>query len=557
MSEEAVQKQEESHSVLDLLFEKYRDDPYMLSKTHNYVCNQLPNILENLRIQHEQRVSRIEELTNEQESFILSFLNNNHYFYAPSTEKFFYYDGFHYQEYNEDNILHQVLTTITKDRNLMSWKQRTRIYIMKRIKDNYILKSIPESNTIQHVLELLCPSIFSTKTEAKYFLTIIGDNLWKKQGKLLHFIDVKAKPFLRELNILSQNLLGLNLLQSIKHKYHDHEYANCRLLKVNDIIKMENFWKSFLYNSIIDILCVASHYSIRYGSSDNYIENSSNDIRLQELTFYLKDTTPLNIIQKFIHEYLQISVSANTVKSLTNSLIVMDNSQNSVLRATQINWKNMQYLWKHFLDSNNLPTIMFQTTLKALLTENLSEYYNEELDSFIGISSKYLPEIQQFLSFWETTIETDEFESDFEIEEITRLFNQWTSNSVMLGDKQILDIISYFFPEMEIEKDTYICKIRCSLWDKQMDINVAMDNMKQSLRMRYYARNGGINNYERATSPISGCNISIYDAYLYYCKYFSSKNLIVSKSYFEKHIFDTLEPYIIDYAFISIEWILV
>jgi hypothetical protein len=50
---------------------------------------------------------------------------------------------------------------------------------MKRIKENSLLKSIPESYTIQSVLDLLYPTFFPSKVEAKYFLTILGDNIFE------------------------------------------------------------------------------------------------------------------------------------------------------------------------------------------------------------------------------------------------------------------------------------------------------------------------------------------------------------------------------------------
>ena len=86
------------------------------------------------------------------------------------------------------------------------------------------------------------------------------------------------------------------------------------------------------------------------------------------------------------------------------------------------------------------------------------------------------------------------------------------------------------------------------MWDKQMDIQIALDNIKE--RYRNYEQ-------ERASSPI--LNISFYDAYVLYCKYYAnddiqSKHNLVSKSYFEKYIYENLGNYIIDNKFISMEW---
>jgi hypothetical protein len=83
----------------------------------------------------------------------------------------------------------------------------------------------------------------------------------------------------------------------------------------------------------------------------------------------------------------------------------------------------------------------------------------------------------------------------------------------------MIDLITYFYPDIEIENDKYIYNLRCAKWDKQLDINVALEAMKQE----YIAEN----------QPLTFSN---YDAYLYYCKYFSG-GLIVSKMFYDNHVF--------------------
>jgi hypothetical protein len=548
------EKKQEATSVIDELFQKYETNEYMLTKTHHYICNQLPTILEKLKQTHEEQVSRIELLTEEQNSFIEYFLNANRYFYVPYTERFFFYDGLHYKMIKEDDILYNVLTSINKDTNLLSWKQRTKIYVMKRIKENSLLKSIPESFTIQYVLDMLYPVFFQSKVEAKYFLTIIGDNILKKNTNLIHYMDTKAKRFIRELNTVSQSLFNLNLQQSFKYKYHEqHDYSDCRLLKINDTIKSEHLWENIINTAVLDLICVACHYSNRYKSSDNVIHNNSTDFDLTNRIFYLKDKNSDQLIQLFITDILQIPI-----KNTSGSQIIIEGTQ---IRSTKITWKNMQYLWGLFLETKGLPTIMFQNTLKTYLIEHLNQYYVEEQDSFIGICSKFLPDIQRFLNFWDETIEYDITESDFEIEEVSYLFRRWCDNNreppTNMNDKQILDLITYYYPDIETDRDKYICKIRCSLWDKQMDIHIGLENLKEHILSKYYKEYGSVTNYERVSSPFAGHNISIYDAYKYYCTFYSSQNKpVVNKSYFEKYVYDNLSYYIFDSKFISSDWLI-
>jgi len=584
MDEDISLKIKEANNIVESIYLKYKNDPYMLSKTHVFICNQLPNVLENMHQNHEERATRLEEVNKAQKIFVDGFLNNNQYFYLPSTEKYFFYDGEHYQLYSEDKILHQILTTITRDRTLITWKQRTKQDIMKRIKQDKLLfkHSIPESATIQFVIDLFCPTIFGSRNETKYFLTVLGDNILKSTNtnQLIHFIHNKAKKFIKELNDICQYVAGVNLNQTIKYKYHAHDYSQCRLIKINEAVKCDNLWTPIIH-SALDIICVACHYSTRFSNSDNFLNLYSNDIELKDFAFYLKNTTQENIVKTFIREYLQLQSCCSSSNAINNqdtstSTIVSNNAlsqsppnmqiiltgQTINVRSAQIECKDMFYLWKHFLDSKSLPSIIFQNTLKPLLITELSRYYNPDLDSFIGISSKYLPDIQQFLEFWNTTIELDMSENDFEIEEMVVLFKRWceiqNDVSVAMSDKQILDLISFFFPTIEIERDKYINGIRCNLWNKQGDIYESLENFKQHIRQQLYTKHANIYNYERISSPFLGNTISIYDAYHFYCQTYSviPNKLIVGKSYFEKYVFENLYEYIVDSKFISIDWVI-
>jgi hypothetical protein len=549
--DELQENQNKSHITINELYQKYESDPYMISKITSYICTQLPNICENIKLTHYQRALRMEELNTEQDAFIQSFLTNNQYFYASATDKYFFYDGIQYQIISEDDILHKVLSTISNGRNLMSWKQRTKINIMKRIRENSLIQTIPESETIQAVLDALCPSIFATRNEAKYFLTILGDNIRRKNTNLIHYIPQTAKNFLRELNSASQFVLGVSLFQTFKHKFHEHTYSECRLVNINDIVKQDNSWTNLISQHALDIICVACHYSSRYESSDDYLLKHSHDIDLTMSVCYLKDKSQVDIVDRFITSYLDIHKNSVDVANVN----IIDTQS---IRGTQITWKNMQYLWKHYLDMCGLPSVMFLLTFKTILTDKLMMYYNKDHDTFIGICSKHLPAIQTFLSFWDETIITDETETEFEIDEVVTLFRRWCELNrqtvTTLNDKQILDIIAYFFPAVDIERDKYLAGIRCSMWDKQLDIHIALDSMKGMLRETHTGS-------ERSLSPSVNRNIAIYDAYIFYCKYYTNTSdtghLIVSKAYFEKYIFDTQMQYVIDDKFMSCDWYLV
>ena len=510
----------DSIKIIEQQYEMYENDEYMTTRIHQYICNRLPKIFESIHKTRITNQSYEEHMQNNQETFIQNFLHLNKYYYVPTTEKFFIYDNEHYSMISEDDILHNVLTSISRNKQLLAWKKSTKVSIMCKIKNNLLVKSIPNSETIQMVLDLLYPAFFSSKTEAKYFLTIIGDAIFKKNGHLFHFIISRAKTFLQELNTFSQVYIGINIMNTFKYKYYEHEYVNCRLIKISENIKNENLWRTFLSNYFIDIICVASHYSIRYTSSDDYMLTNSDS--LIDYTFYLKDKTHTMIVDIFLNEYIKTSDQP----------------------CSQLSWKNILYLWKHFLDNQRLPFVVFQQNLKQIIVQKFAAKYNETTDSFSGLCSKYMPSIQTFLQFWNDTMENSENEYDLEIEEIMMLFKRWASeNSILvnnMNESQIVDLITYYFPETEIEDNKYIHRIKNIYWNKKEDIENSLELFRSEME-----------------TSVSVSNISFYDIYEFYCKNqrINRSSMIVSKQYFEKYMLENLAEYIIDGYCVSYNWI--
>ena len=470
----------ESLSVVQDLHTKYASNPYMIGRLHSYITNQVPTIMESMDTHHQQRLARTEELNIEFDAFIKSFMVKNRYFYVSATERFFYYDGVHYRVYSEDGILHHILTTITTDRNLLSWKYKTKVSIMKRIKENPLLTSVPESETIQTVLLSLYPSFFSSKTATKYFLTCLGDNILKKKTNLIHLLPPYAKAFIRELNNYCQINIGTNMTQSFKLRYYDHDYSECRVLHMNETVKYATIWKHLIEELGMDLICVAAHYSERYENSEEFIAKAQ-DATISKQIFYLRDHTAKDIVVKFQEEYITTTAGMS------------------------ITWKNLQYLWKRFLNGKQLPAVIFQAPLKAELVQLYPDSYCETTDVFNGISSKFLPEIQRFIQFWDTHMVEDETESGLELEEIRIL-----SGRNSFSDEQILDLIQYFYPNVIVENDKYIQEIRCIIWNKTDSLQQFFETIR------------------------TDTDISVYDAYVLYCK--QAKPMTVSKSYFENYV---------------------
>ena len=180
--------------------------------------------------------------------------------------------------------------------------------------------------------------------------------------------------------------------------------------------------------------------------------------------------------------------------------------------------------------------------------------YDEESDSFIGITSKYLPVHSDFIKFWENTItiyNTDNetlFDNELEIDELSSLFKVWSKKSNeqlmtngTITEENILKILKHFFPNVEIIEDKFVLNVSCLLWDKMRDINNSFDFIKEQIKSQHKL-----------------ALISFDDAYNYYYKYCSTHELktIVSKRYFEKYLYYKISDHIVYEKFIETGWIL-
>ena len=323
------------------LFQKYKENDYMLHRISNRIINYLPNELEYDLKKHKKNINRNIFLTNEQQVFIQIFLSKNQYYYLTNNSCFYEYNGKNYIIVKEDDIIHNLLSTISKGRVLLEWKHKTKKNVISLIKERSLLHSIPETYTIQNILTSLYPSMFVNKQNAKYFLTIIGDNILKKNQNIIYLVTPKTKKILNELENIAYLSIGVtNLTNNFMTKYHEnHTFTNCRLIKINDSVSVD-MWKELLKKVGLDLLCISAHYSNRYENADNFVETKADE-EIKNYSYYLKNITQTEIVASFSNKFLQ-----------------------SVL-GTKIGWKNLHFIWKQFLSNSNLPNMIYSNTLNV------------------------------------------------------------------------------------------------------------------------------------------------------------------------------------------------
>ena len=499
------------HDKLDELINKYSKNEYIMNRLSNYMENTLHSLLENADKNNVERAKRKEELTNNSDDFTNKFLLVNSYYYCTHNELFMYYDKIHFIADSEDNIIHKIITDINKNPELLQWKHKIKLNIIKRTKERSPLQTIPESKTIQFVLNLLQP-IFNSRNHIKYFLTVIGDLLHSK-SKNYFICSLPLKDILNELNIQINTYIGsINIFNNIKYKIYEHTLENCRLLYIDDSmnkIKIPNNFSKY----IVDIICVASHYSSRYKNSDTFLDKC-NQQNLIDHSYYLNNNSSENIVDNFISKYI------------------------TECQSSIINNKNMIFIWKKFLKENKLPNILFHDSLMKILKTKLTY----EDDCFKNVTSMILPVVVDFKQFWDTNI-CEDVGNNYDLDEISGLFKTINKKYSGVEDGFFLELIHYLYPNIAVDENKYILNIKCVIWDKKQEVNdyIILFNTDQITNIKKKI-NDNNNNVKSLTN--------IYEYYLN-----NNKNtLIISKNYFEKFAKDILNEYIDQDGIIDKTW---
>ena len=534
-------------SVNDLI-DKYEAHPYMLRRLQTHLAN-LPAVLEQEHKKYEERICRINELTLEQDNFDKVFLSRHQYFYMPYNNLYYEYDGKTYKLVKDDDIHYKLLSTITDEGKLIQWKHKTKYHIIKKIKERSLSKSTPETYTIQRVLGFL-QTIFQNKTEAKYFLTIIGDCIFKKNTNYLYFVSSALKKCMMLIDTIVYNTTGTSIIHHFITKYHDtHKLHLYRLIKINETA---NSLSVDIINDIlntigIDLFCVATHYSDRYVSSDNYL-NTKVEADIKNHALYFTNNSLETVVNDFINQCIDFVTPPHFSESVNTHTI---------------SWKNMHYIWKMYLSNVQIPNMIYSQQLQELLISKLKGNYVSLHTAdggsvlFTNVTSKYLPKVSSFLSFWDKHIVFTDAEEEYEIDELMTLYKNYSdtasSTATTMANKRIIDtdmikmIWHYYSPQVEIIDNKYITNIKCLLWNKNDEVRDFLQSYKVNA-----------NKTELQTDIIN-----FDDLYQSYKKYINAKtivenkiSLIVSKHYFEKYILNQLSDFVQFDKFVSSEWLL-
>lgn len=203
---------EESIALVSKLYGKYKNCPKTQNKMKYYLENRLPILLEDCFTKERNRLS-LEKTSNH---YIDEFLMNpdRQYFYIEASDTFIKYNGTHYTFMDEDELWYIVLNDITNrdgyGPKLAEYKQQIKNTIVHQIKNRSIFNTIPESDTLQPVINFFMPLLLNTKYETKHFFAVIGDILLNKNKNLIYFVPEKSSSiFLMNCGIFGNIILNL------------------------------------------------------------------------------------------------------------------------------------------------------------------------------------------------------------------------------------------------------------------------------------------------------------------------------------------------------------
>tara|TARA_B100001093_G_scaffold512270_1_gene581806 strand:+ start:3112 stop:4605 length:1494 start_codon:yes stop_codon:yes gene_type:complete len=470
----------EFHSSLDTIFRLYnenKDNKLILSKINQFLNQEFPLTINKWKFEYESNIQTKINMYIEKFSY-------QSYYYINNSNIFIYYDDIDYKIIKEDEIWHNILSNTSEDDTLFEHKINIKDMIIDKIKSNSITNCLPESTTIQTIINYLHPLFFSTKEEAKYFCCIIGDHLFNKKIDSIYFNKL-SKNFIDKIKYLYEQYFGYinNKGTSLMFIHATHSInplvlTNYKILHFKKNIVNDNVWKQFLTDNFFNLMAVSIHYSKQYENSNQYILNRS-DYKLKNRILYLNNNNLNDIMTEF-------------------------KSTMSKKQGYKIELEDVFYLWKKFLETKHIYCDILNNSTKKIINDNFhnTDLYHNQL-SYISKFKLYIEN---------DTVAVDD---ELEISELTNLFNDTLNENQYVHEDEILSLVRFYY-DFNI-KGKSILNIQSKHWNK-------------------------INELKRCISDKFSVNIEVditfMQLYKHYCKYCKNNELsnIASKQYFEKYL---------------------
>ena len=513
-------------------FKQKVEQVYLEYRENKHILYKLKQIIDNLDItlkmeetNRQKKIEKATEIWQEQHKFMEKLFIQNELSYLHNNNLFFILDNNCFKLIKEDDLQHQILSNLTNEPLLSQYKYKTKSFIIKKIKERHLFSQTPPKSVIEEVTTFFNNELFNNNSKTIYFLCVLGDFLLKKNNTNIIFINNALKRVILLIDevVFNKNdfMPNINNISFIT-KYHENQDRSKYKLLFSKASILYDKIKDFLQVNSINFLVVCSYYSSIIELNNSHVENLDNSI-IEKVNFLANHDNEF-IIDLFISQCVEKGDKEHDF---------------------YIPWKNMHYIWKLFLEQNEIPNMMYSAQLKEMLKEKIT--FDEKTENFLYITSKYLPRISSFMQFWGKNMYIFENEKEFlfeldiydlDIEELVMLY-KYNTNSY-LCETEMTNIMNHFFTTQLIIENKCILNVKCYLWNKFQDVSVFFECLKIS------------------DTLFTDClTIHIDELYQHYCSNIQNSNkFVVSKLYFEKYIHNILSDYILSkHEFLYAKWL--
>jgi hypothetical protein len=419
-----------------------------------YISVKLPKKLEKVKHKKQAMLERQQMVDRLCTDFVYEFLHQTYagrFFYISATKLYLEYWDDAYIPCKVDDIHvciseyirhHPDIDTLTTHRTAID------AAVFANIHSTPISTTIPTPNTINHTFQQLVPEIFPSKSDAKLFLTAVGDQLLGKETsasalEIGYYYPESAHSFMEQMSIAAFRWFGGNAIRNKKTGvlssfFCKRQHTQIILLNMNATHHAHCKSTHFL----ITMLSLACHYSERYDNAIGF------------LTKHCPDDHTITHAQTFLENSNSNSNSNSNISTFCDEWPTTDAADTRVVPK-----EHVYFAWRQFLRTKRIPIYLFNSA-------------EVEFPTIVCSSSKTLFS-ELFVKFWDNTVfvvSTSEVHQRLEISELAQLFRQWLSTYSYTCAKpwdndQLADAIQYFYPNTPLESSD-ICAYSLQ-WNKK------------------------------------------------------------------------------------------
>ena len=419
------------HKCLDRLLKKYDSDPYVLALLEEYMKTKLPGKLENAKSKQQTHLAKQLEVDKMCAEFVYKFLhqtNAGRFFYVPATKRYIEYLYNRYYHCHVDDITVCVSDFIRSHDNADWNTYRSALVgaVFANIRTTPLYTTIPTSTTIQSIYQkLVSTHIFATKSDAKFFLTAVGDHVLGKvdDKDLVYYYPENAHEFISGISVSAIQWFGVRGIDRKRGVFSS--FRNCKapasttttlLLNCfpdNRVTPMEQptVWTNCEH---LKLLALACHYSDRYSNAPTFLSKHCTDHQtIQYARTLCGEHAERRLVDRFYHEW-------NNQLIFTGKTAVNENGLRKIPDC------HVLFLWRQFLRTNRIPPFVFDICPLTSILYSATTTYSFKAPSYLTLFS------EQFTRFWDSSMvavsPTEKYQR-VEMSELSLLFRNWLNRA--------------------------------------------------------------------------------------------------------------------------------